>query len=248
MKRIKVIALSLFCVAVAVLSIKVISSASYTENVEDTTVKCEKADIEKPNGRKPNFGKPKINIRHTREEKEETTSENSVVSSNEIEYVTGNIFIGDSRFVGMNNICNMDSIENTYVVAKVGEGYNYLVTTVIPKVESIMASNEDVEHWNIISGFGINDLGNLNNYVTAYESMDYDNAELILVSVNPVEYHGSITNDKVEQFNNIIKEIDGTQYIDTYSIVINETGYSTDGVHYKNDVYKKIYECIMTSI
>lgn len=248
MKRIKVIALSLFCVAVAVLSIKVISSANYTENVEDSTVKCEKADIEKPKERKPNFGKPKINIRHTPEEKEETTSANSVVSSNEIEYVTGTIFIGDSRFVGMNNICNMDNIENTYVIAKVGEGYNYLVTTAIPEIESIMASNKDVEHWNIISGFGINDLGNLNNYVTAYEGMNYDNANLILISVNPVEYHGSITNDKVEQFNNVIKEIDGAQYIDTYSIVINETGYSTDGVHYKNDIYKRIYEYIMNSI
>ena len=247
MKRIKVIALSLFCVAVAILSIKVISSANSTDNNGDDTVKCEKVDIKKPELQKPK-GRGPAGVKHELEKKEQSTSENNAVSSNEVSYVTGVIFIGDSRFVGMNNICKMDSNENTYVIAKVGEGYNYLVTTAIPKIEEIMTSNTDVEKWNIISGFGINDLGNLNKYIEAYENMKYDNAKLILVSVNPVEYHSSITNNAVEQFNNAIQSIDGIEYIDTYNMVVNEVNYSTDGVHYKNKVYIEIYDFIMTSI
>ena len=160
----------------------------------------------------------------------------------------GNIFIGDSRFVGMNNICKIDSNQDNYVIAKVGEGYNYLVNTAIQEATNIVASNESIETWNIIICLGVNDLGNLNKYIEAYNNIDKTNINIILVSVNPVEYHNSITNEQIEEFNNAIKEIENTKFIDTYSKLIEDGYNTTDGVHYDALTYNKIYSYIVNNI
>jgi hypothetical protein len=155
----------------------------------------------------------------------------------------GYIFIGDSRFVGMNNYCNIEENENNYVIAKVGEGYNFLINNAIQQAEEIEQENTDVEHWKYIICLGINDLGNIDKYIETYNELSLTK-DLYLVSVNPIEYHSYITNDSVKSFNDQLKSIENIHYIDSYASLI-ENGFSTvDGIHYTNDTYDDIYNII----
>lgn len=139
----------------------------------------------------------------------------------------------------MNTTCNISNESNRFVIAQVSKGHNYLVENEIPQATSIMENNTEVSDQKVIIYLGINDLYNINKYISTYEELK-DNIDLILVSVNPIEYRKSITNYNIEYFNDKIEEIDGVQYIDTYSELL-EYGYSTvDGIHY-NDIYIYIY-------
>lgn len=155
----------------------------------------------------------------------------------------GYIFIGDSRFVGMNQICNINDNTDKFVIAKVGEGYNYLVNIAIPEAENIKQENSDIEHWEYIICLGVNDLGNLNKYSETYNELSKEN-DINLVSVNPVEYHNYISNKSIEQFNDTISNIDNIKYIDTYSWLIDNGFKTVDGVHYSKETYIDIYKQI----
>ncbi len=158
----------------------------------------------------------------------------------------GIIYIGDSRTVGLDNTIGMSNYPNTFVIAKVGEGLNYLKNTAEPKIESIISSHPEITIWKVISSFGINDLANIEGYKDEYAKMSkkYD---LILQSVNPVEYHKSITNDKVKAFN---AELIATElpYIDTYTDMIEEGYSTTDGVHFSKETYRREYPVITAGI
>ena len=161
--------------------------------------------------------------------------------------VNGYIFVGDSRFVGMDNICDIDSNSKYFVVAKVGEGYDWLIDEAIPQMNKIRDENKNITSWNLVINLGINDLYNLNKYKDIYDnfSLDYN---IYVVSVNPIERHKSITNKDIEEFNNALKSVNKSIYIDTYKY-LKTKGYSTtDGLHYTNDTYKKIFEFIDKNI
>lgn len=163
------------------------------------------------------------------------------------EKVTGYIFIGDSRFVAMNNVCDICEKENMFLVAKESEGYDYLVNTAIHESKKIIQSNNDITDWKCIICLGVNDLYNIDKYIETYNKLkeEYD---LVLVSVNPIEYHSTITNKKIEEFNNSIKNIENIQYIDSYKYLTNKGFKTTDGLHYTNNTYKDIYKAIEDSL
>lgn len=148
-----------------------------------------------------------------------------------------NIFVGDSRTVGMN--ITMDLEKEADVIAKVGKGEQYL--------ESVENKFINAENSNIIINFGVNDLHNIKKYIKQYEFIK-DNipstSNLVIVSVNPIEYHKSITNDSIEKFNAEVKEWCSTnniKFIDTYNNIDWDKGFTRDGIHYTNEVYNKIY-------
>lgn len=156
----------------------------------------------------------------------------------------GYIFVGDSRFVGMSDMCGICD-NNTFVVAEVAQGYKWLVSSARYEIEDIVKSSDNISQWNVIIGLGVNDLYNISNYLSEYLRLA-DIYNLYVVSVNPIEYHNSITNKEIESFNNELKSLDNIKYIDTYSdLVLN--GFSTqDGVHYTNKTYEEIYSYIKT--
>lgn len=161
--------------------------------------------------------------------------------------VNGYIYVGDSRFVGMNSACNIDSEDNTFVVAKISQGYSWLVSSAIYEIDSIVSSNKDITKWNIVIGLGVNDLGNISNYLEEYQRLS-DNYNLFVVSVNPVEYHSYINNSNIIKFNNELKSLDNIMYIDTYSSLISK-GFSTkDGIHYTDETYENILSYIKMNI
>lgn len=152
----------------------------------------------------------------------------------------GYIFIGDSRFVGMNNKCKISNESDRFVIASVSEGYRYLIETAIPETISIMESNTEVTDWKVIICLGINDLHNIDKYIETYNTIK-DNIDLVIVSVNPVAYHSTISNEAIEEFNSKLKDIEGVQYIDTYSDLVDYGFGTVDGIHYTNDTYEYIY-------
>lgn len=161
----------------------------------------------------------------------------------------GYIYLGDSRFVGMNKYCNIDEEENTWVVAKVGQGLKWMKETALPEIEEIVNNNSDITEWFLITGLGVNDLGNIDKYIEVYD--DLDGFEIILVSVNPMEkskadkwgYDYNGLSPKIVKFNEKLLET-SYQYIDVYNDLI-ENGYKTvDGLHYDKETYKYIYSII----
>lgn len=161
---------------------------------------------------------------------------------------TGIIFIGDSRTVGMNNTVNIDSVENQWVVAKVGMGYNWLISDGWVQAQQIMYDNTQIGNWKIIFNLGVNDLGNIDKYKDFYLENN-DRYDIAVVSVNPTvdEYNGVQCSD-IEKFNEEITEIPDIEYIDTYDELV-QTGYNApDGLHYDSKTYNKIYSIIMNEV
>ena len=158
---------------------------------------------------------------------------------------TGYIFVGDSRFVNMNSVCGISKTDNLFMVAKVGEGYSWFNDTALSQIKRIISSSL-FNKWKIIICLGINDLGNCDKYVKKYEDLkaDYD---MVLVSVNPVEHYGNLSNEGIDKFNSALKTL-SLPYIDTFDLLLS-TGYSTsDGLHYKEDTTKKIYNGILLGL
>lgn len=167
--------------------------------------------------------------------------------SNDIPTDTAYIFVGDSRFVGMDMACNISAKSNQYVVAKVSMGYHWMVNDAIKQVDEIIATHS-ASSWVVIFNFGINDLGNISKYKSFYSGLASKPYKVVLVSVNPVGNYPSIPNSTVEGFNMQLKET-GFTYIDTYSYLMNERGYvSPDGLHYANSTYQDIYKYIIYSV
>ena len=167
-------------------------------------------------------------------------------AQNNIEENTGYIFLGDSRFVGMDMYMNITN-EKTFLVAKVSMGYDWLVSDAYNQILEIKANNSNISKWKIITNLGVNDIGNLSKYIDFY-STHFSNEELEIVSINPIEYNEWITNDSIINFNSklqLFTSENNIKYIDSYNYLI-ENGYSTvDGIHFNKDTYNKIYNYII---
>jgi hypothetical protein len=155
---------------------------------------------------------------------------------------TGYIYVGDSRFVGMNNCLNIEN-EQRFVIAEVAMGYDWLVNTAYPKIVNIKSNNSKFINWKIIINLGVNDIGNINKYIEFY-SNNFKSDELEIIAVNPIEYNDYISNSDIESFNLSMKsfaEQNNIKYIDTYNMLKNSGFSTTDGVHFDNDTYSKIF-------
>lgn len=165
----------------------------------------------------------------------------------ENEQNTGYIFVGDSRFVGMDKICNIESLsDNYFVVAKCSMGYDWLVSEALPQVKQIVYSNKSVDEWVLISGLGVNDYDNIERYCNLYSDLSSD-FNIVCLSVNPVEHSDYITNEDIEFFNKTLST-SGFRFVDSYSVLVEE-GFSTvDGLHYNDETYEKVFSIIVEEV
>ncbi len=166
--------------------------------------------------------------------------------SSKIEY----IFVGDSRTVGMESAV---SNSKTLYIGKVSMGYSWLKSTASTSLKDALNKKPTAK---VIMGFGINDLGNISNYIAYYKTLikSYPNASFYFMSVNPVEnskakkYGYTVTNSQIKSFNSKLKEAFPSQYLDTYNY-LKKDGYSTsDGIHYTAATYKKLYNHVVSLI
>lgn len=165
------------------------------------------------------------------------------------------IFVGDSRTVGMQQVIGGEA---TYI-GKVGEGYNWFTKKALKKLEKELL---DYPASTVILNFGINDLGNINSYISAYQQLmnAYPQTKFVFAAVYPVEqklaksYGYQVTNQQIQAFNAQMKAAFPAQYVDTYSYLmaggfIQAKGKSTvDGIHYTAEGYQAIYSYIQTQI
>ncbi len=168
----------------------------------------------------------------------------AAIKSSEIR--TGYIFLGDSRTVGMNDAVQIED-DNKFVVAKVGEGYKWMVETGLMDAADIIEENPKINNWVLISNFGVNDLYNVDSYIDAYEQIS-EIMPVYVVSVNPCKGSYDELNSEIDSFNEKMKNLDCVTYVDTCTALRNDGFSSSDGLHYGAETYNKIYDMVTTSV
>ena len=160
------------------------------------------------------------------------------------------LIVGDSRTVGMNLAVSSSEVK---FIGKVSMGYNWLNSTAGPQVRGYLAGNQKLK---VVFAFGINDLGNINSYISYYETLqkEFPSVKFYYMSVNPVNeslasaYGYRVKNAAIKTFNIKLKTAFGSRYINTYSY-LTKNGFSTaDGIHYVSSTYQKLYQYLMKKI
>lgn len=173
-------------------------------------------------------------------------------SDNKKEY---NIFVGDSRVVGMEKALTDKEKENSYFIAKNGKGLVWLIDEGMDEIKEVM---EEGKTYNIFFMLGVNDLKNKSRYVKYFNKnglKELEGQNLYFVSVGPVMEevlieHGykKRTNSDIEEFNAYLGEKLNKKYryIDIYEELVNVEGFGTiDGLHYIPYTYTRIYNLII---
>lgn len=155
----------------------------------------------------------------------------------------GCIFLGDSRTVGLDNAVDIEQNGDTFVVAEVGKGYNWMVTTGLPEVVDIVKDNPKYNEWVLVTNLGVNDLGNVDKYAQAYEDLS-ELLDVYVVSVNPCSGAYNNLNSGINSFNEAMQELDSVSYIDTCSMLNNDGFSASDGLHYGSGTYGRIWDSI----
>lgn len=196
------------------------------------------------------IGKYKVDSkgRRTTAVSNETTSTNT--SGTTVKSGKVDIFVGDSRTVGMGSATGTSS----KCIAKVGEGYSWYISTAEAKLKAKLKKNPKAT---VVINLGVNDIANYQNYISRYKKLmkAYPKAKIYIMSVNPVDkkydwgwLSCSSMKSKIKTFNKKMKAAFPNNYIDCYTY-LTKKGFSTvDGIHYTTETYKKIYNYILTQV
>lgn len=157
------------------------------------------------------------------------------------------IFLGDSRMVGMSGAVSSSDIK---YIAKVGMGYSWLNSTAGPTLRSYLNANSDVK---VILALGINDLGNIQSYITYYQSLikKYPKTKFYILAVNPVDEktekaHGyTVKNSQIETFNKKLSTAFGSAYLNSYTYLKKQGISTADGIHYQPKTYMALFNYIV---
>lgn len=169
-----------------------------------------------------------------------TTSSHEIVTNDTVvnsydEYY----WVGDSRTVGLSSITNIDC------TAKVGAGIELLRSNIY-NITSLRGNN-------IIFNLGVNDLHNVNSYLEIYNNLPEEflaNNNVFVLSVNPCNCDYEYLNDDIEYFNETMKNglRSDISFIDSYTYMIENGFYTSDGLHYINSTYSDVYNHVMEII
>ena len=155
------------------------------------------------------------------------------------------LFIGDSRTEDIERTVSSDAT----FICKVGEGYNWMKDTAFPEADTKVYAGIKVIIW-----LGVNDYGNINNYIEAVNNQASiwasRGAAVYYVEVGPVDSDPYINNEQIEDFNRKLQEglSSNVRLIKLYDKLKNE-GYTTvDGTHYNSATTQKIYDYLVNSV
>lgn len=167
-----------------------------------------------------------------------TSQPNVNINTNDIANRTeGTIYVGDSRFNGMEMYLKKGE---GYIIAKDSMGYKWFVNEALPMIENIKNSHPEISEWTIVSGLGVNDLYNINNYIQVYKNLLSCGYRVVALSVNPTNNKKESLNKEINDFNSKLKDSE-LEYLDTCNH-LREIGFGTvDGVHYTKDTYTEIW-------
>ena len=168
-----------------------------------------------------------------------SNSNNSVTTKNVI-------MIGDSRCVQMKSHVGAGS--DTWS-CKGSMGLNWMKNTGVPNVESKIGNGTK-----IVIMMGVNDLYQPEAYISYINqkasTWASKGAKTYFVSVNPVDGSYSNLTSKIVSFNNKLRSglNSNVKYIDTYSYLVSSGFNTSDGLHYKSDTSRKIYNYVKSNI
>lgn len=162
----------------------------------------------------------------------------------EVKNVAGVIFVGDSRFVQMQNSVGENSC--TWI-AESAKGYNWFNEKAIARIDNNVGSGSK-----ILINLGVNDVGNLQKYISLVNSKANEwvgkGATVYYSSVNPVWENPYVTEEQVEYFNSQMQTNlnENVHWIDSHSY-LNSVGYRlVDGLHYSTETYQTLYAYYMS--
>lgn len=176
------------------------------------------------------------------------------------------LYIGDSRTHG---ILNASYINNSNTVYGDGYGYSWFVGSSTFSSSNTNAVNGAIKginermragaSYNIVIWLGVNDLGNINSYISKYKELasgEWATHNIYVVAVGPVNDDFSVyaKNETINNFNNTMRnEINNSGLSNLHFIDLgyNESSidsYDSAGIHYSNSDYKKIYDIISSNL
>lgn len=164
-------------------------------------------------------------------------------------YETGYIFMGDSRIYLMNRDCGIEQIPNFFVVCCPGMGYDWMMSKGFPQVSQIKLTHPEIKNWVLISGFGLNDIEHINDYVDTYSYLS-QTMDIRLLSVNPTMGVSDprYSNGNIEGFNQKLQAVTGVQYINCYDYLSKKGFWMIDNLHYNEQSNWDIYAFILDNL
>lgn len=164
------------------------------------------------------------------------------------------IFIGDSRTVMMCSYIDLPSNEDCSI-SRSGSDVEWFRDTAIPDLKSKLSSNSKV---NVAIMMGTNDVlmgeDRRSTYVSLYNDLisQYSDTNFVIISVTQVDDDiisatgKKLFNSDIQKFNSDIKSglSDSSVYCDVYSDIDGKYSTDDDGIHYREDTSKLIYDSI----
>lgn len=181
----------------------------------------------------------------------------------EISLEVKRVFLGDSRTVGLYQIMTGDTLvkatatqaakdqlqkgRTDIYIGKVGMGYDWVMGFAVEELRTVLRR---YPHSKVALRMGINDLGNIDNYIKLYQELiqEFPLATFYVESVTPVDEKlamaggYTVTNKQIVQFNTKLKKAFPSNYISSYVYVSKNKGKTVDGIHYEPDTYRMIYK------
>lgn len=162
----------------------------------------------------------------------------------EVKNVAGVIFVGDSRFVQMQESVGENSC--TWI-AENSKGYKWFSENAVGRIDNCVGQGSK-----ILINLGVNDTKNIQNYLALVnakaEEWTSKGATVYYSSVNPVWENPYVTEEQVQYFNSQLQGgLSGNiHWIDSHSY-LNSIGYKlVDGLHYSDETYRNLYAYYMS--
>ena len=149
------------------------------------------------------------------------------------------VFIGDSRFVQMEEAVG----ENPYVwIAESGKGLDWFEEKGVQRADAVIGTGTRV-----LINLGVNDVRNIDRYIEFFNQKAAEwtlrGAVVYYASVNPVWTNPYVTKEQVEAFNQKLQAnlAPYVTWIDSYSWMQAAGMRIVDGLHYDEATYRNLY-------
>lgn len=136
-----------------------------------------------------------------------------------VERVEGVIYVGDSRFNGMEMYLGKGG---GFVIAKDSMGYDWPMHSAVYRITEVKQTYPEITQWTIVSGRGVNDLYHAGDYIKAYRAFEKAGDKVIAMSVNPSAGKRNLLNKEIDAFNKKLADSGLHYHKGTYLEIWNE--------------------------
>ena len=161
-----------------------------------------------------------------------------------------NVFVGDSRTVGIYNMTRGEECMSAFI-CQVGAGYGWFSSQQVKNlIRDYAVPGKDL---NLIINMGVNDTENIAKYARYLNEMEPKWREmgykLYYVSVNPVGNSESLDNGNIDDFNyELENSLPGYMWLDTNGY-LKDVGYGlSDRLHYDRETTDLIYQYVVMNV